>query len=140
MPDQSDITSIRITSTPEHSARIARYIEELPGYCVIQRQETPLNRRTGPGLRMNLTLLHGYPPVSKIHAWLTANGWQMSGEGPAGAMWVKIADVGRAGVPLDDSDEDFTRAALDRIAAAEGMTTGTLVAAIHLAPAEAGNG
>lgn len=122
----NDIVNVRLSGTDV--GKLADAIAGLDGWTVLDRRE-PLGRSADREY-IHLTVRYGYPPVTAITAWLAANGWQATSTGIAGSLWVKVSDVGRVGVPLVDSDPKFTRESLVRIAAAEGLDLGELVALI----------
>jgi len=63
---------------------------------------------------------HNLPTVAELRAYMERSGFTWQGSGPAGEMWVN-GDV-RLGVPHDDSDPDYVRGAVRRVALAEGRS------------------
>jgi hypothetical protein len=66
------------------------------------------------------------PTCAQIRAWLSARSWQQVSAGPAGSRWTRSGGAA-VGVPGDDSDEALTIGAVERIAAAAGMTPAGLL-------------
>ncbi len=76
-----------------------------------------------------LAIVTVVPSASQIRTWLDAHGWHPS---PAGAPWT--APHGPSvGVPHDDADPAATIEAIERIAAAAGMTVAALMEEMALA-------
>jgi hypothetical protein len=67
------------------------------------------------------------PTCAQIRAWLSAHSWQQVSEGPAGSRWSAWSGGAAVGVPGDDSDAALTIGAIERIAAAAGMTPAALL-------------
>lgn len=120
---QPDPLAVLVRLSGAGSGALAGRLADMAGWYLLDRSEQ--------GQRVCLTMRQGYPPVSRLHAWLSANGWAARPGGAAGALWSK--DGGEVGVPHDDADPGFTRGALARIAGAEGIPLGELMTLVHQA-------
>jgi hypothetical protein len=78
---------------------------------------------TEPGIPCDRTI--PLPSVAAVRAYLKSTGWTEQAPGRHGSFWSppdRIRLSAGIGVPFDDSDPDFLRGALERIARADGRT------------------